>query len=785
MDEQNMIQTSVQDNPLRSSINALKDAKESIKLRKADEQQKARVNQGLNLYEAWFDTQNEQLKKKYDVASRWAELAWMIVDYWKSKWITISWTDAEIIDTYLKGNPQKSKILYDYTHSNMDPEEFAIEMWRMKAPEPKWGFWRNAIWGAWDGATGLWQFIWNWAADIIWWTAKKLGADDERVDFLVNDFKKYLEDNKISKTVDANTDAGTYKVSKALTEFAEATGLWMAWKAAVEAKMGYPLITKASPTWAKAAVWAVEWAADMAIYKPIADQELASPGELALWAGLWAAFPLAWAWIKAAKKATQKRAVKFAEGLLQNMNRMTKGEQAKFMQRFGQNMGKRMNDRGLKTADDLIEYFTRSKNKVDNALSAINWRFTSKELDNVLDDSLDFAMATKNPQADRLRELWNKNADWGLTMSEINEVKRFFESHNKFNYLTKWTAEQSELATNMDSALREWQYKVAEKNWFSNLAELNKETAAAKEILNGVKKWEAWVVGNNPISLSDLVVAAWGGISPESLASMFVKKWLETPAAKSKIVDMLNWIGGHETMTEKVADLQRIAEVNSEKELDRLYKEWWVGDATPRLPENVEWGGVAAWERGFVTQNPSAPTYEEMWLQDAYGIVEDNSAWKMGTKMYDVANQKYKGIADDIIANWGATLDVPTLSKVWGDYYALSLYPNRNFKIPKDQFTDQHVLDYVEDNIDVLLQPWRSLWAWVSPENMVELDISTTIPKNLKNKALDLWKRYNQYAMYDLGTFEEIPTGWTWEPMDIDEEEVGEIINSLFSKKKK
>lgn len=597
MDEQNMIQTSVQGNSLRNSINALRDAKESIKLRKADEQQKARVNEGLNLYEAWFNTQNEQLKKKYDVASRGAELAWMIVDYWKSKWITISWTDAEIIDTYLKGNPQKSKMLYDYTHGDMDPEEFAIEMWRMEAPQPQGGFLRNVIWGAWDAATWLGQFIWNSAADIIWWTAKKLGADDDRVDFLVSDFKKYLEDNKISKTVDADTNAGTYKVTKAMTELAEAAWLWALGKWALESKLWGPLITKETPTALKAIVGGLEWAADMAIYEPIADQRLANAKELAIWGALWAALPIAWAWVKAAKKATQKRAVQFAEGLLQNMNRMTKWEQSKFVQRFWQNMGKRMNDRGLKTAEDLVEYFTRSKTKVDNALSAIQWRFTSKQLNDVLDDAVDFAVETKNPQSSRIVELWEKNAEWGLTMSEINEVKRFFESHNKFNYLTKGTAKQAELATNMDSALREWQYSIAEKNWFSNLAELNKETAAAKEILNGVKKREAWVVGNNPISLSDLVVAAGGGISPESLASMFVKKWLETPAAKSKIVDMLNWIGGHETMTEKVADLQRIAEVNSEKELNRLYKERGVGDATPKL--DYKWMEAATDNQDF------------------------------------------------------------------------------------------------------------------------------------------------------------------------------------------
>jgi hypothetical protein len=49
-------------------------------------------------------------------------------------------------------------------------------------------------------------------------------------------------------------------------------------------------------------------------------------------------------------------------------------------------------------------------------------------------------------------------------MSEVNEVKRFFEAHNKFNYLTKGTAKEASLATNLDSALRERQYDIAAQN---------------------------------------------------------------------------------------------------------------------------------------------------------------------------------------------------------------------------------------------------------------------------------------------------------------------------------
>jgi hypothetical protein len=39
---------------------------------------------------------------------------------------------------------------------------------------------------------------------------------------------------------------------------------------------------------------------------------------------------------------------------------------------------------------------------------------------------------------------------------------------------------------------------------------------------------------------------------------------------------MLNYIGNHETMAEKIADLDAIMNANSKKEIDRLYKEWGV-----------------------------------------------------------------------------------------------------------------------------------------------------------------------------------------------------------------
>lgn len=643
-EEQNAVNVQQKtDSYLQRKLWAFKQWKQNVDTQYANQQEVNMEQDTMNLYQNFLQATDKDVKAQYNVASRGNLLAEMISNVGREKGYEITGNASDIIWTYLQWFPNDSQALYEFTHGNQDPEDFAVQMGWMEAPQPKGWFLRNVIGAAWDSATWIWQFLWNWAADIIWWTAKQLWADEDRVDYLVNDFKNYLENNKISKTVESDTNSLTYKWTKLATDIAQTAWLWAWAKWWVEAAMwGYPLVTKATPLWVKAAVWALEWAADMWIYDVVAESELPSGKDLALGATLWAVAPMLWAGYKAAKAATKKRAVSFAEDLLQNTNRMTKWEQSKFYQRFNQNVGKWLNDRWLKSWEDIVNYFTSSKNKVDEALWTIKWEFTSKELTDVLDDVVDFTIETKSPQASRMIALAEKNAKWWLTMSEINEVKRFFEAHNKFNYLTKWTAVQAEKATNMDTALREWQFKIAEENWFSNLAELNKETAAAKEILNGVKKWEAWVAWNNPISLTDVIVAFWwGGLSPESMAMYLLKKEWETPAVRSKIVDMLNWIWGHETMTEKVADLEKIMEINKikdqkalEKYVDDLYKEWWVWDTTPTLPESVEWW-VAAWEKWFVTQNPTSPTYEELWLAewDSAKLADSaNKSWEKTPK---------------------------------------------------------------------------------------------------------------------------------------------------------
>lgn len=636
-EEQNAVNTQQRaNNYLQRKLWAYKQWRQNVDAEYANQQEVSMEQDTMNLYQNFLQATDKEVKAQYNVASRGNLLAEMISNVGREKGYEITGNASDIIWTYLQWFPNDSQAFYEFTHGDQDPEDFAVQMGWMEKPENNAGFFTNVVWWAYDSATWIPRMLAKWTANAIGWVAKQFWADDDKVNALVNDYKNYLDSDWSGEALWADKDSLTYKGSKLVWDLTQTAAYgWLAKNAVKTALWGYPLVTKATPLWVKVAAWAIEWAADMWIYDMVSESELPSAWDLALWATLWAAAPMLWAGYKAAKSATKKRAISFAEDLLQNTNRMTKWEQSKFYQRFNQNVGKWLNDRWLKSWEDIVNYFTNSKNKVDEALWTIKWEFTSKELTDVLDDVVDFAVDTKSPQASRMIALAGKNAKWWLTMSEINEVKRFFESHNKFNYLSKWTAKQAEKATNMDTALREWQFKIAEENWFANLAELNKETAAAKEILNGVKKWEAWVAWNNPISLTDVIVAFWwGGLSAESMAMYILKKEWEAPAVRSKIVDMLNWIWGHETMTEKVADLEKIMEINKikdqkalEKYVDDLYKEWWVWDTTPKLPESVEWW-VAAWEKWFVSQNPTSPTYEELWLAEWDSVKLADSANK-------------------------------------------------------------------------------------------------------------------------------------------------------------
>lgn len=305
-----------------------------------------------------------------------------------------------------------------------------------------------------------------------------------------------------------------------------------------------------------------------------------------------------------------KRLLPTAENTLQRMNRLTKPEQEKFKVMAWKDVWEWLNERWVvwdpaETITNLSDRFTNTKKQVDEWLSEIKGNYKTEALDMMLDDSIRFADNTRDTNLNRLKELQTKNKEVGLDMSEINEVKRFFERNNKFSYGRDMTAgEKTARATNIDNEVRNRQMNIAEENWFTNLRELNKEVQASKYIMDKLAKNESWRLGNNAITITDWIVAAPAMVDPTFLSLLVWKKLFNSNWFAKQYVNVINRLNWHTNIADKVADLVQIKKIQNEKDLNKFlalpYKwELWEKPNTIILPWRdivaTPWGNLKKW----------------------------------------------------------------------------------------------------------------------------------------------------------------------------------------------
>ena len=305
-----------------------------------------------------------------------------------------------------------------------------------------------------------------------------------------------------------------------------------------------------------------------------------------------------------------KRLLPTAENTLQRMNRLTKSEQEKFKVMAWKDVWEWLNERWVvwdpaETITNLSDRFTNTKKQVDEWLSEIKGNYKTEALDMMLDDSIRFADNTRDTNLNRLKELQTKNKEVGLDMSEINEVKRFFERNNKFSYGRDMTAgEKTARATNIDNEVRNRQMNIAEENGFTNLRELNKEVQASKYIMDKLEKNESWRLGNNAITITDWIVAAPAMVDPTFLSLLVWKKLFNSNWFAKQYVNVINRLNWHTNIADKVADLVQIKKIQNEKDLNKFlalpYKwELWEKPNTIILPwkeiVTTPWGNLKKW----------------------------------------------------------------------------------------------------------------------------------------------------------------------------------------------
>lgn len=239
------------------------------------------------------------------------------------------------------------------------------------------------------------------------------------------------------------------------------------------------------------------------------------------------------------------------ESIMQRVARISKGKQAKFeVMSGGDSVGKFLSDRGIfgnidQVTTKLYERFQTSMNTGDIALEKLTGTFSPEPVKTALTDLVAREQRVSSPGAESpnlqiAQDLLNKFDNKGLTMKEINQAKRLYERNVKVDYL-KSSSQNPEAvvkATNLDSAIREWQVKQAETLGLKNLPEIRKETQLSKQLLNDIGQEYAGAAGNNAMSLTDWIMLSGG--DPTAIGGFLVKKALSSKFVQGKIAEFFN-----------------------------------------------------------------------------------------------------------------------------------------------------------------------------------------------------------------------------------------------------
>lgn len=255
--------------------------------------------------------------------------------------------------------------------------------------------------------------------------------------------------------------------------------------------------------------------------------------------------------------AAGSKAVRVAADPVSIMNRVarvTPTSAQKFTKLSGgESIGQYLTKRGVygnveDVTKQLYQRFTQTRTAADDGLANLKGSFQPKPVETALDALVAREARVSSPGAlsrdfKRVRDLQNKFRREGLTMPEINEVKRLYERNVRLDYAKQNLTTEVAKATNLDSAMREWQMSKADEMGFKNLREINKETQLARELADALGKEYSGKLGNNAVSLTDWILIAGG--DPAALASLGLKKVFSSKSVMSAIARKL---GGEATV---------------------------------------------------------------------------------------------------------------------------------------------------------------------------------------------------------------------------------------------
>lgn len=223
----------------------------------------------------------------------------------------------------------------------------------------------------------------------------------------------------------------------------------------------------------------------------------------------------------------------------------------------------------------LIEIETKkffdSMKSVDDAFEEIDANTGQIYADGSIDDVIAGlqekakAVSSKNVpapfQGDLTRITESYATNGGLSMQEINALKRLYERNVKLGYSKLLNPDGVAQATNLDNALRQFQFKQAKAQGFSNIDDLNRQTQMSKLIVDklGNKLVDETMLNAN--SLTDWLILS--NVSPEAIAGFITKKFFGSKGVQAKIAEMLNQTDSVEMVKPNYAQSIPIRDANA------------------------------------------------------------------------------------------------------------------------------------------------------------------------------------------------------------------------------
>jgi hypothetical protein len=233
--------------------------------------------------------------------------------------------------------------------------------------------------------------------------------------------------------------------------------------------------------------------------------------------------------------------------IMNRVARVNPTQAQKFNALAGEDIGTYLTTRGIYGTDEeivkkLATRFNTSRSTADKELAKLGGEWKSEPVTVALNQLAEREARVSVPGAlskdfARVAQLVQKNKTTGLSMSEINEVKRLFERNVKTGYLKENNSDKIALATNVDTRLREWQLAQAKKLGLDNLDEINKETQLSKQLGDALYKKSLGQAGNNALGLTDAILLAGG--DPNAIAMFTTKKVFGNKGIQSSIAKAL------------------------------------------------------------------------------------------------------------------------------------------------------------------------------------------------------------------------------------------------------